>query len=44
MSNIFYLLFLVRESWQLINETSNMKKSSEQGAIKESCKKERPEK
>ena len=43
MSNIFYLLFLVRESWQLINETSS-RKSSEQGAIKESCKKERPEK
>ena len=44
MSNIFYLLFLVRESWQLIHETSSRKKSSEQGAIKESCKKERPEK
>ena len=40
---MFYLLFLVGESWLLINEMSS-RKATKQGAIKASCKEERLEK
>lgn len=40
---MFYLLFLVGESWLLINEMSS-RKATKQGAIKASSKEERLEK
>ena len=44
LSNMLFLIvFLVHESWQLINETSSMK-ATERGAINASCKEERLEK
>ena len=38
----FIILFLLTESWQLINETSSTK-ASDQGDMKGSCKEERLE-